>query len=475
MTYRFSSKCLLTFLIGAASILSSCGEDRTYQFEEKTGKNQWIYSIMNQWYLWNDEIPQMTTTQFFGDSETFFKKLLSKKDKYSYMETNEEEMTRSINLSSSYGIDFALYVDPVTNSKSAIERYARVLYILPDSPADKAGLKRGDWISAIGGEQLTTKNYLSLINGPATTITTSILRYTGNETMIWEEGSTVEMEASRHMEDNPFYVDSIYHIRGKKIAYLMYNRFSTGPDDTGNETQYNAEMRSIFANFKKAEVDDFILDLRYNPGGYLSCAQVLASLLTPEQAFGKIFCTLKFNENNASRNEAMMLDKSLTGGANLNMKRLYIITSNLTASASESIINGLRPFMGEENIILIGTRTEGKNVASLAFNSSSYGFVLHPIVATVYNGNEESDYANGFAPTIEQDELKVDFDHAGYAIPLLPLGDANEILLNATLAVILDENADTQSTDTRNCTSTDIPYPTFNSIRYKYGNDMLIN
>ena len=78
MTYRLSSKYLLAFLIGATCFLTSCGEDRTYQFEEKTGKNQWIYNIMNQWYLWNDEIPQMTTTQFFGDSEAFFKKLLSK-------------------------------------------------------------------------------------------------------------------------------------------------------------------------------------------------------------------------------------------------------------------------------------------------------------------------------------------------------------------------------------------------------------
>ena len=143
--------------------------------------------------------------------------------------------------------------------------------------------------------------------------------------MIWEETEAVEIEASHHMEDNPFYVDTIYQVRGNKIAYLMYNRFSTGPNDTGNETQYNAQMRSIFAKFKSQEVTDVILDLRYNPGGYLSCAQVLASLLAPESAFGKIFCTLKFNENNATRNEVMILEKSLTGGANMNLKRLYII------------------------------------------------------------------------------------------------------------------------------------------------------
>lgn len=474
MTSKIFHLYFLSLLAGIMPILSSCGEDRTYQFEEKTGKNQWIYNTMNQWYLWNDEIPQMTTMQFFGDAETFFKKLLSKKDKYSYMETNETETTRSINLSSSYGIDFALYVDPVTNSQSAIERYARVLYILPGSPADQAGIKRGDWISAIGGEQLSTKNYLSLIYGPATTITTSKLKYLGENKLMWEEEATLNMNASRHLEDNPFYVDSIYQIEGHKIAYLMYNRFSTGPNDTGNETQYNAQMRTIFAKFKEEAVTDFILDLRYNPGGYLSCAQVLASLLTPETGFGKIFCTLKFNENNGTRNEAMLLDKSLTGGANLNLKRLYIITSNLTASASESIINGLKPFMGEENIILIGTRTEGKNVASLSFNSTTYGLTLHPIVATVYNGNNESDYDNGFAPTYEVDELKVEFAPTGYAAPLLPLGDVHETMLNETLGIILGSGDNTRlHVDTRNGFQ---PWlPTFNSISYKYGNDMRID
>ena len=122
MTNRFLSKYLLfLIIIGTTYTFFSCGEDRTYQFEEKTGRNQWIYDTMNQWYLWNDEIPQMNTTQFFGDAESFFKKLLSPKDKYSYMETTGGETTRSINLSSSYGIDFALYVDPVTNSKSSIQ------------------------------------------------------------------------------------------------------------------------------------------------------------------------------------------------------------------------------------------------------------------------------------------------------------------------------------------------------------------
>ena len=439
-------------LIGAGWMCGACGEDRTPEFVEKTERCQWIHDVMSQWYLWCDEMPQVSDALYFGNPETFFKKLIVSKDKYSYIEMTGDATgttSRAINLSSSYGIDFALYVDPVIGSQSAPERMARVLYVLPQSPAEVAGIRRGDWITAVGGETLTTKNYQLLINGPATTFTTQVLNFDNTDSLYWEPGRTVSLEASRYLEDNPFYVDTLYQLQGRRIAYLMYNRFSTGPNNTGNETQYNSQMRSIFKRFKEQNPTDFILDLRYNPGGYLSCAQVLASLLAPESANGKIFCKLTFNDNlkNNATTEVYLFDKTLTGNAGLSLPRIYIITSNLTASASESIINGLRPIMGDENVILVGSRTEGKNVASLSFKSP-YDYTLHPIVATVFNGNGESDYSNGFAPTYMVDELQ-------YISPLYPLGDVRESMLNTTLAAIFNYLPNgAQSEDTRALSST---------------------
>ena len=98
----------------------ACGEDRTYQFIEKTERCQWIWDVMSQWYLWNGEMTEPDDTQFFGEPESFFKRLIVSKDKYSYFEsTATDESTRSIDLRSSYGMDFALYIDPVTQSQSA--------------------------------------------------------------------------------------------------------------------------------------------------------------------------------------------------------------------------------------------------------------------------------------------------------------------------------------------------------------------
>lgn len=428
-----------------ATILCSCGEDRTKEFVELTGETHWIYDTMNEWYLWRDEMPPMSNyTDYFSNSEAFFKKLLSSKDKYSYMEIQEEAsypQSRSINLGSSYGFDFALYVDPVSQSSSSPKRAARILYVLPNSPASEAGLKRGDWIVGIGEEQLTTKNYMSLTHGPAVSLTTSTIQYAYNsetseiESIQWGTDSIILLSAARRVEDNPFYVDTLYRINGRRIAYLMYNRFSTGPDDTGTETEYANQMRQIFAKFKSENPTDFILDLRYNPGGYLSCAQLLASLLTPEVGLGKIFCTLRFNDKKMSQNQTMLLEKSLAGAANLNLGKLYIITSATTASASESVINGLRPIMGDDNVILVGTQTEGKNVASLTFDSP-YNFILHPIVANVYNGDGFGDYSDGFLPTYEIDELN-------YINPFYPLGDTREVMLHTTLDIIGTEHSGT--------------------------------
>lgn len=446
----------------AAMLCMACGEDRTYEFEEQTKETHWIYDVMNQWYLWYEKMPEITGyQQYFSDAEAFFKKLLYSGDKYSYLEkeVEQEEETRTINAHASYGFDFNLYIDPVTQSQSSTRRYARVLYVLPQSPAAEAGLKRGDWISAVGGEELTSKNYTALINGAATTLAVSTLNYERPDSLYWEaQADTLHLAAARKVTDNPFYVDTLYHTGGRRIAYLMYNRFTTGPDDTGSETQYRDEMRSIFGRFRQQSPTDFILDLRYNPGGYLICAQDLASLLAPQGALGEeVFYALTFNDKMTERDEKAPFDAALTGGNNLNLSRLYIITTGLTASASESIINGLAPVMGKENIILVGTRTEGKNVASLTF-TSNFGFTLHPIVATVYNGRGESDYSNGFAPTYEVDENQ-------YADPWKPLGDVDEILLRTTLSVILGGGA--EPAVTRHSTATLLPAPVYSTVGAK--------
>ena len=108
--------------------------------------------------------------------------------------------------------------------------------------------------------------------------------------------------------------------------------------------------------------------------------------------------------------------------ANLNLERIYILTTSHTASASEVIINGLIPYLGTENVIVIGEKTEGKNVAMSEFKNDTYGFTLWPVVAYVTNSEGFGDYSDGFKPTYELVERKV--------ASWLPLGDTQEYLLS---------------------------------------------
>ena len=413
--------------------LTSCGEDRTEEFYALIEDRMWIEETMRANYLWAEEMPVIDNEDdYFKEPETFFKNLLYKQalggkgDKYSYMEVTSNEATsrsKTLDRTSTYGMEFELTNDPTGATNHT---FARVLYVLPGSPAESASIKRGDWLQAINGERITTSNYQLLKNGPSAEMVRSTLTSSENG-YVWETPDTLNVSPSISMEINPFFLDTLYQVNGQRIAYMVYNEFSTGPANNGTETTYDDQMKQIFANFKAQQPDAFILDLRYNNGGYLQCAQALGSLLAPSSALGQDFANLQFNANANPQLKKYPLSTQYAD-ANLNLERIYILTTSHTASASEVIINGLIPYLGTENVIVIGEKTEGKNVAMSAYKNDTYGFTLWPVVAYVTNSEGFGDYSDGFKPTYELVERKV--------ASWLPLGDTQEYLLNHAIELI---------------------------------------
>ena len=147
-----------------------------------------------------------------------------------------------------------------------------------------------------------------------------------------------------------------------------------------------------FRKFKEAEADEFVLDLRYNRGGSISSSQLLATMLVPEAYMGKEFIHLKYNKL-INRQYNLLFDKSVIGrGANINPQRLYIITSESTASASEAIINGLRPYMNS-NLIQVGETTFGKNVGQALFTNEKWqSLEVWPTSFNLFNSEDFGDY-----------------------------------------------------------------------------------
>ena len=112
----------------------------------------------------------------------------------------------------------------------------------------------------------------------------------------------------------------------------------------------------MFVEIAARQPNDIILDLRYNPGGYVSTSQLLSTLLAPQNAMGQTFLNMTYNDKIAKTESYLFEPSLIPGGTPLAYENLYIITSNNTASASEIVINCLRPYL-KERLLQVGTAT----------------------------------------------------------------------------------------------------------------------
>jgi C-terminal processing protease CtpA/Prc len=191
-------------------------------------------------------------------------------------------------------------------------------------------------------------------------------------------------------------------------------------------------MDAIFGSLKAQGIQHLIVDFRYNGGGFVSSAVNLASLIAPGVKATDIFSKTKYNSflmqfDNLKNVQTPFRAKAENLGKTLKGNRVYILTSSRTASASELIINGLKPYM---DVFIIGDKTTGKNVGSVPFEDeenldNKYGML--PIVSRSFNSLDQSDYTNGFTPNLEAKES---------AERLRPLGDVTEQLLRRAIEQI---------------------------------------
>ncbi|KAA6327911.1 putative CtpA-like serine protease [termite gut metagenome] len=381
---------------------------------------------MRENYYWYNDMPDAKGLNFFTEPNVFFQSLLSPNDGkqrngnryyYSILENLSETSTRSIQQTDySYGFEFRVYDMGRGNQYGAL-----ILYVVPDSPAWEAGLKRGEWIFEIDGKPLSDANYTTLAGGGATKLGIGI----------WHENDFVPigeytMEAARKINDNPIhYHTTIHYPNGKRIGYLVYNQFKAGINDGDNT--YDDDLREVSHEFKDKDVNEFVLDLRYNNGGLLTSAELLCAILAPESALGQSLGYVEFNNKHNPPIQNISLNTNiLKGGVNLNLSTLYVLISEASASASEMVINSLSPYM---KVVLIGTQTEGKNVGSTTYKNEEFNWALHPIVCKIYNSENMSEYANGFIPDYTANEsLNIN--------NFLDFGNPDELLLNTALQLI---------------------------------------
>lgn len=404
--------------------------------------NKWMFEMLETWYLWNDLLNNVYP-DYVCDYDDFLENTLiplkgneldggknedGSRYLYSYV-SRQATAARAIAGYPSFG--FAT-VTPMSVEDNKV--YLRVTSINPDSPADRAEIKRGEYIGRINGLDITRANWNSMYNrlmypssGSITLTMMSSTEYAGE--FYFSHDRAVTLNAA-NIGNNPIVATDIVEYAGKRIGYFAYNSFTHG---AGNgTTEYDTEMEEVFEMFATEGIDELVIDLRYNSGGAVSCCQKLLSMIAPTDKLGQKAFTLRYNsileEQMPESSKSIELSSNYS---NVNMSRVYVITSDVTASASEMVIVGLRGL--DVDVTVVGLDTEGKNVGMdvMSKHIDGYDYTFAPISFQIYNAKGYTEYQNGIRADYEVDEWE-DLRSDGWK----PLGDPEEVVMQMVLNLI---------------------------------------
>lgn len=434
---RFFLLVITTFLF------LSCFEDADDNGAFASEINDFVWKGMNAAYLYKEEVNDLSNNRF-SDSQEYatylnsyeypeelFESLIFDRqniDKFSVIVDNYVEFEQYLSGTSiSNGLNYGLSYVPNSNN----EIFGFVRYVNEGSSADLAKVKRGDIFRGVNGVSLSIDNYTSLLSQDIYTL--NFANYLNNDTEDISddiiEFNNINTELQKvPLVKNPVHHSSIINSSNGKIGYLMYNQFVSNYDDY---------LESIFSEYKSNSVDEIILDLRYNPGGSINSALLLASLITG-QFENEIFNYEQWNSEIQSywinNDPEYLVNRFLSLESSLNLSRVFILTTRSSASASELIINCLKPYI---DVVHIGTTTYGKYQASVTLYDSenfsnqninpSHNYAIQPLVLKTLNAVGVTDYFNGISPNYE-------FEERVYSMG--EIGDLNEPMLNFTIGLI---------------------------------------
>jgi len=376
---------LLLSLLASICIISSCKKEKGVEktpdpvpvtvisAADKIKDSILLYS--QEIYLWNTQIPAgfnprtyadpdkiMTAIRTYSQEPGFAKPV----DRWSFAIKQAEWDNVSSGLTQDFGLSIFFYADGDLRVKSVEEQ----------SPAAKAGIRRGWRIAKLNGNS-------NMNNSNADFIVQQI--YSSNSTSFTFQkpdgtNADIQLNAATYQE-NPIFLDTVYSAGNKKTGYFVFNSF------LGDTTRiYNAFQR-IFDRFSRENVSDVIIDMRYNGGGYVSVQSKLANYLVPASANGSLMMKQEYNTVNKQYSSSTNFKKS----GSLNLSRVFFIVSKNTASASELLINNLKPYM---DVKLVGpSNTYGKPVGYFPIPINDW--YIFPVSFRTTNKNGEGNYFDG--------------------------------------------------------------------------------
>jgi C-terminal processing protease CtpA/Prc len=338
-------------------------------------------------YLWNTQIPATFNARGYADPDAIMQAIhpysiesgfAQAVDRWSFAMKKDEWDKQSAGMSSLFSDETPESGDFGLSVFFRAEGDLRVRLVEPNSPAGTAGIKRSWRITAINGSTNITSGNASVIVDAVYYATQTSFKF------IKPDGTEANITLnSGHYTNKPVYLDTVYTLGAQKVGYLVYNSF------LGNTTQVSAEFQRVFSRFASQQVTDVVIDLRYNGGGYVSLAEQLANYLAPASAQGGLMMKQVYNAENTQNNTTTYFNKK----GSLNLPDVYFIVSKSSASASELLINTLKPYM---DVKLIGpSATHGKPVGFFPIPVGDW--YIFPVSFRTTNKNGEGNYFNGLA------------------------------------------------------------------------------
>lgn len=419
--------------------------------------NDWIHEEMSIYYYWNTKIPRNPNMSLKPDK--FFDSILYKfgpsqpdGDRFSWIQDDYKELQGSLSGVASDEIGFDYIRVAINEAKT--QYFVLVTYTKHGTSAWEQGIARGQFITAVNGNDITSSNYRTLLGGTGSkTLSRAQWAYNKEKNNYsLEKMDDVKISMHKNFAENPLYIDSVFTVDDKKIGYIVYNFFATDKGDKSHS--YDKDLMNRLKSIKDRGATEMVLDLRYNSGGSVSSAIALSSALVKDRNIKNILVTSEYNsivhnalkgEYGADYNKEYFIDKISTSTGDiaipsLSNDRIFILTGQITASASEFIINGLKPYM---DVVLIGETTYGKNVGSITIyeeDDPKNKWGMQPIIVKYKNSLGNSDFTDGFSPDYPVDEFE--------ELHLVPFGDTEDPLLAKAISVITGKEPTTTKATT---------------------------
>lgn len=433
-------RTVLVYVLTLVAVLSCVKPEDTYEEQQRRQASIKALTylrdnIMSEHYYWSESLVKKPFT-YDTDIEDYFYSLLYEKDRWSWMTDGKSYIDDESGVQ--YGT-YGIMVGQMIDYYADYGVYVSLVY--PDGPFGKAGVKRGWKITGIDGK--TTEDWIKtdreafqdIFNAPSTTRPhlftfqdikgeTHLASITAAESLLVRPGLSTRIFTAKD-----------YPGLTAPVGYFNYLSFKADNDITGKSMM--DDITEAMDYFKKQGVKTLILDLRYNGGGDSRASNLLVSYLAPSRARGQVYVKRTHNRRQRSFDievKVVSPEKAISDiesaknsdthfsckPSSPEFEHLYFITGKGSASASEMVLNGLKPLADVHHV---GNITYGKPNGMYVFlypshlaaydrgDYSGLKYVFLPICFYNANGLGENIPDTGIIPDNQRpDDLYHDFD-----------------------------------------------------------------